>query len=43
MITRVIKPADVEYTTAKNLSEQGAEEALFDDFDTRLNSPKPEQ
>ncbi|CAM9902010.1 unnamed protein product, partial [Hapterophycus canaliculatus] len=37
---KVIKPEDVEYTTAKPLNEQnnGRDDDLLDDFDMRLNN-----
>ncbi|CAN0259741.1 unnamed protein product, partial [Ectocarpus sp. 4 AP-2014] len=39
---KVIKPEDVEYTTAKTLSDQGInqDDDLLDDFDARLKSSK---
>ncbi|CAN0396794.1 unnamed protein product, partial [Scytosiphon promiscuus] len=39
---KVIKPEDVEYTTAKPLTEQnsGRDDDLLDDFDNRLKSAK---
>ncbi|CAM9807871.1 unnamed protein product [Ectocarpus sp. 6 AP-2014] len=41
---KVIKPEDVEYTTAKTLADQGINEDddLLDDFDARLKSSKKE-
>ncbi|CAN0511501.1 unnamed protein product, partial [Ectocarpus sp. 8 AP-2014] len=41
---KVIKPEDVEYTTAKTLTDQGInqDDDLLDDFDTRLKSSKKE-
>lgn len=41
---RVIKPEDVEYTTAKTLADQGInqDDDLLDDFDARLKSAKKE-
>lgn len=39
---RVVKTEDVEYTTAKSLSDQGSsqDDDLLDDFDARLQSTK---
>ncbi|CAN0083410.1 unnamed protein product [Ectocarpus fasciculatus] len=41
---KVIKPEDVEYTTAKTLADQGInqDDDLLDDFDARLKSSKKE-
>lgn len=39
----VIKPGDVDYTTAKSLAEQGAEDGLLEDFDKRLKSSQQEE
>ena len=41
-VRRVVKAEDVEYTTAKSLSDQGSsqDDDLLDDFDMRLQSTK---